>query len=47
MYQLFYVGENPPELANLPRSKNSVDSAWVAKEKMPVGRPGSAAILVG
>ena len=33
MYQLFYDGENPAELANLPRSKDSADTAWGSKGK--------------
>src|SRR5437016_4411186 len=28
MYQLFYDGEKPPELPNLPRRKSSDDIAW-------------------
>ena len=28
MYQLFYHGEKPPELPNLPRRKSSDDIAW-------------------
>ena len=28
MYQLFYDGEKPPELPNLPRAKSSDDIAW-------------------
>src|ERR1700756_1510178 len=28
MYQLFYDGEKPPELPNLPKRKSSEDIAW-------------------
>ena len=28
MYQLFYDGEKPPELPNLPKRKSSDDIAW-------------------
>jgi len=28
MYQLFYEGEEPPQLPNLPRRKSSDDIAW-------------------
>src|SRR6201981_3332545 len=28
MYQLFYDGEKPPELSNLPKRKSSDDIAW-------------------
>jgi hypothetical protein len=28
MYQLFYDGEKPPELPNLPRRKTAGDIAW-------------------
>ena len=28
LYQLFYDGEKPPELPNLPRRKSSDDIAW-------------------
>ncbi len=28
MYQLFYDGEKPPELPNLPKRKSSYDIAW-------------------
>lgn len=28
MYQLFYDGEKPPELPNLPKQKSSDDIAW-------------------
>jgi hypothetical protein len=28
MYQLFYDGEEPPKLLNLPKRKSSDDIAW-------------------
>jgi hypothetical protein len=28
MYQLFYDGEKPPQLPNLPKRKSSDDIAW-------------------
>ena len=28
LYQLFYDGEEPPKLPNLPRRKSSEDTAW-------------------
>src|SRR5712664_1187789 len=28
MYQLFYDGENPPKLPNLPKRKSAEDIAW-------------------
>ena len=31
MYQLFYDGEKPPELPNLPKRKSSDDIAWGSK----------------
>ena len=30
MYQLFYDGEKPPELPNLPKRKTATDIAWGA-----------------
>jgi transcriptional regulator with XRE-family HTH domain len=33
MYQLFYDGENPPKLPNLPKRKNGNDVAWGSKGK--------------
>src|SRR2546423_10905241 len=33
MYQLFYDGEKPPELPNLPRRKSSDDIAWASTGK--------------
>lgn len=33
LYQLFYDGEEPPELPNLPRRKSSDDIAWGGKGK--------------
>ena len=34
MYQLFYDGEKPPELPNLPKRKSSETSPGVARAKM-------------
>jgi transcriptional regulator with XRE-family HTH domain len=33
MYQLFYDGEQPPKLPNLPRRKSSDDIAWGSSGK--------------
>jgi transcriptional regulator with XRE-family HTH domain len=33
MYQLFYDGEEPPKLANLPKRKSSDDIAWGSSGK--------------
>jgi len=33
MYQLFYDGEKPPELPNLPRRKSSDEVAWGSSGK--------------
>jgi hypothetical protein len=33
MYQLFYDGEKPPELPNLPKRKSSDDIAWGSTDK--------------
>lgn len=33
LYQLFYDGEEPPELPNLPKRKSSDDIAWGSKGK--------------
>jgi transcriptional regulator with XRE-family HTH domain len=33
MYQLFYDGEEPPRLSNLPRRKTANDIAWGSKGK--------------
>ncbi len=33
MYQLFYDGEEPPKLPNLPKRKSSDDIAWVSSGK--------------
>jgi transcriptional regulator with XRE-family HTH domain len=33
MYQLFYEGEEPPRLSNLPRRKTANDNAWGCKGK--------------
>jgi transcriptional regulator with XRE-family HTH domain len=33
MYQLFYEGEEPPKLPNLPRLKTGDDIAWGSKGK--------------
>src|SRR3979490_2899745 len=33
MYQLFYDGEKPPELPNLPKRKSSDDLAWGSSGK--------------
>ena len=33
MYQLFYDGEKPPELPNLPRRKSSDEIAWGSSGK--------------
>jgi transcriptional regulator with XRE-family HTH domain len=33
MYQLFYDGEEPPELPNLPRRKSAGEIAWGSKGK--------------
>jgi transcriptional regulator with XRE-family HTH domain len=33
MYQLFYDGENPPKLPNLPKRKSADDVAWGSKGK--------------
>jgi transcriptional regulator with XRE-family HTH domain len=33
MYQLFYDGENPPKLPNLPKGKTGSDIAWGSKPK--------------
>lgn len=33
MYQLFYEGEEPPKLPNLPRLKSGDDIAWGSKGK--------------
>ena len=33
MYQLFYDGENPPKLPNLPKGKTGSDIAWGGSDK--------------
>ena len=33
MYQLFYDGEEPPKLPNLPKRKTADDIAWGSKGK--------------
>ena len=33
MYQLFYDGEAPPKLPNLPKRKSADDVAWGSKDK--------------
>jgi transcriptional regulator with XRE-family HTH domain len=33
MYQLFYDGEEPPKLTNLPKRKTAADIAWGSKGK--------------
>jgi transcriptional regulator with XRE-family HTH domain len=33
MYQLFYEGEEPPKLANLPKRKTADDIVWGSKGK--------------
>jgi transcriptional regulator with XRE-family HTH domain len=33
MYQLFYEGEEPPQLPNLPKRKTADDIAWGSKGK--------------
>jgi transcriptional regulator with XRE-family HTH domain len=33
MYQLFYDGEEPPKLPNLPKGKTAEDLAWGSKGK--------------
>jgi transcriptional regulator with XRE-family HTH domain len=33
MYQLFYEGEEPPKLPNLPKRKNGADIAWGSSGK--------------
>jgi transcriptional regulator with XRE-family HTH domain len=33
MYQLFYDGEEPPKLPNLPKGKSSDESAWGSSGK--------------
>jgi transcriptional regulator with XRE-family HTH domain len=33
MYQLFYVGENPPELPNIPKRKTGADHVWGSRGK--------------
>jgi transcriptional regulator with XRE-family HTH domain len=33
MYQLFYEGEEPPALTNLPKRKNADDIAWGGRRK--------------
>ena len=33
MYQLFYDGEEPPKLSNLPKRKTADDMAWGSKGK--------------
>ena len=33
MYQLFYDGEEPPKLPNLPKRKSSDDIAWGSSGK--------------
>ena len=40
LYQLFYDGEEPPELPNLPKRKSSDDIAWgsTGKEARFLGR---------
>jgi transcriptional regulator with XRE-family HTH domain len=35
MYQLFYDGEEPPKLPNLPKRKSSDDIAWGSSGKDP------------
>ena len=34
MYQLFYDGEKPPVLPNLPKRKSSDDIAWAVRGRM-------------
>jgi len=36
MYQLFYDGEEPPKVPNLPNRMSSDDVAWAAKARMRV-----------
>ena len=40
LYQLFYEGEEPPELPNLPKRKSADDIAWgsTGKEARYLGR---------
>ncbi len=40
LYQLFYDGEEPPELPNLPKRKSSDDIAWgsTGKDARVLGR---------
>ncbi len=33
LYQLFYDGEEPPELPNLPKPRTATDSAWGSSGK--------------
>ena len=33
MYQLFYDGDEPPKLPNLPKRKSSDDNAWGSSGK--------------
>ena len=33
MYQLFYEGEDPPKLPNLPKHKTTADIRWGSKDK--------------
>src|SRR5271154_7282427 len=33
LYQLFYDGEDPPELSDLPKRKTAADTAWGSSGK--------------
>ena len=39
LYQLFYDGEEPPELPNLPKRKSADDIAWGSTGKNSLSRP--------
>jgi transcriptional regulator with XRE-family HTH domain len=36
LYELFYDGEEPPELLNLSKSKTATEIAWEVRVRMPV-----------
>ncbi len=39
LYQLFYDGEEPPELPNLPKRKSADDIAWGSRERSALSGP--------
>ena len=44
LYQLFYDGEEPPELPNLPKRKSADDIVWGSPERKPASCTSSAVL---